>query len=34
VGIVPDIEVKPIIKGIANGKDELLERAIKLITAN
>lgn len=31
VGIVPDIEVKPTIKGIKNGKDELLEKAIELI---
>ncbi len=31
VGIVPDIEVKPTIEGIKNGKDELLERAIEFI---
>ena len=31
VGIVPDIEVKPTISGIRNGKDELLEKAIELI---
>lgn len=31
VGIVPDIEVKPTIEGIRNGKDELLERAIEFI---
>ncbi len=31
VGIVPDIEVKPTIDGIKNGKDELLEKAIELI---
>lgn len=31
VGIVPDIEVKPTIKGIKNGKDELVEKAIELI---
>ena len=31
VGIVPDIEVKPTIKGIKNGKDELIEKAIELI---
>ena len=30
-GIVPDIEVKPTIEGIKQGKDELLERAIELI---
>ena len=32
VGIVPDIEVKPTIKGIRDGKDELLDKAIELIT--
>ena len=31
VGIVPDIVVKPTINGIKNGKDEVLERAIKVI---
>ncbi|WP_205314239.1 S41 family peptidase [Pedobacter namyangjuensis] len=31
VGIVPDIVVKPTIKGIKNGKDEVLERAINVI---
>lgn len=31
VGIVPDIEVKPTIHGIKNGKDELIEKAIELI---
>lgn len=31
IGIVPDIEVKPTIKGIINGKDELMEKAIKVI---
>lgn len=31
VGIVPDIEVKPTIEGIKNGKDELLEKAIEII---
>lgn len=31
VGIIPDIEVKPTIEGIVNGKDELLEKAIELI---
>ncbi|RZK58977.1 MAG: peptidase S41 [Pedobacter sp.] len=31
VGIVPDIMVKPTINGIKNGKDEVLERAIKVI---
>ena len=32
VGIVPDIEVKPTIEGIRMGKDELLEKAIELIS--
>jgi C-terminal processing protease CtpA/Prc len=31
VGIIPDIVVKPTINGIKNGKDEVLERAIKVI---
>ncbi|UOR04598.1 S41 family peptidase [Hymenobacter aerilatus] len=31
VGIVPDIEVKPTIQGIKEGRDELLERAVQLI---
>jgi C-terminal processing protease CtpA/Prc len=31
IGIVPDIEVKPTIKGFRQGRDELLERAIKII---
>ena len=31
VGIIPDIEVKPTIKGILEGRDELLEKAIELI---
>lgn len=31
VGIVPDIEVKPTIEGIKNGKDELVEKAVELI---
>jgi len=34
VGIVPDIEVKPTIKGIREGKDEVLDRAIELINKN
>lgn len=32
VGIVPDIEVKPTIKGIQEGRDELLESAIRIIS--
>lgn len=31
IGIVPDIEIKPTVEGIRNGKDELLEKAIELI---
>jgi C-terminal processing protease CtpA/Prc len=31
VGIVPDIEIKPTIKGIQEGKDEVLERALLYI---
>jgi len=31
IGIVSDIEVKPTIKGIKQGRDELLEKAIELI---
>ena len=34
IGIVPDIEVKPTIKGIMEGRDELLEKAIGVITAD
>jgi C-terminal processing protease CtpA/Prc len=33
VGIVPDVEVKPTIKGIAEGRDEVLEKAVQLIKA-
>jgi len=31
IGIIPDIEVKPTIKGIIEGKDELLEKALEVI---
>ncbi len=31
IGIVPDIEIKPTIKGIKEGRDELLEKAIEII---
>ena len=34
VGIVPDIEVKPTIAGIREGRDEVLEKAIRLIQAD
>jgi C-terminal processing protease CtpA/Prc len=33
VGIVPDVEVKPTIKGISEGHDEVLEKAVQLIKA-
>lgn len=33
VGIIPDIEVKPTIKGIKEGRDEVLEKAIELINS-
>ena len=33
IGIVPDIELKPTIKGIKKGRDELLEKAIEIINA-
>jgi C-terminal processing protease CtpA/Prc len=31
IGIIPDIEIKPTIKGIQEGKDEVLDRAILFI---
>jgi C-terminal processing protease CtpA/Prc len=31
IGIVPDIELKPTIQGIKEGRDELLEKAIEII---
>lgn len=31
IGIIPDIEIKPTIKGIQEGKDEVLDRAIQFI---
>ena len=31
IGIIPDIEIKPTIKGIREGRDELLEKAISII---
>jgi len=34
VGIVPDVEVKPTIQGIKEGRDELLEKAVQLIEAS
>ena len=34
IGIVPDIVVKPTIKGIREGRDELLEKAIEIIESD
>ena len=34
VGIIPDIEVKPTIKGIVEGRDELVEKSIEIINNN
>lgn len=34
IGIVPDIEIKPTIKGIREGRDEVLEKAMELISNN
>jgi C-terminal processing protease CtpA/Prc len=34
IGIVPDITVKPTIKGIKEGRDELIEKALEIINAN
>jgi C-terminal processing protease CtpA/Prc len=31
IGIVPDVEVKPTSKGIAEGRDEVLEKAVQLV---
>ncbi|MNL65656.1 Peptidase family S41 [compost metagenome] len=31
IGIIPDIEIKPTIKGIQEGKDEVLERALLFV---
>jgi len=31
IGIVPDVEIKPTIKGILEGRDELMEKAIDII---
>jgi C-terminal processing protease CtpA/Prc len=34
VGIVPDLEVRPTIEGIKEGRDELMEKAIEIINQN
>lgn len=31
VGLTPDIEVKPTIKGLSNGRDELIDKAVEII---
>lgn len=31
IGIIPDIEIKPTVKGIQEGKDELLDMAIEIV---
>ena len=31
IGIIPDIEIKPTIKGLQEGKDEVLDRALLFI---
>ncbi|MDL2320590.1 peptidase S41 [Alistipes sp. OttesenSCG-928-B03] len=31
IGIIPDIEIKPSIEGVKNGRDELIEKAIQII---
>ncbi|MEO8239619.1 MAG: S41 family peptidase [Flavobacterium sp.] len=33
IGIIPDIEIRPTIKGIQQGKDEVLDRAIEFINS-
>jgi C-terminal processing protease CtpA/Prc len=33
IGIVPDIVVKPTIKGISEGRDEPLEKALEIINS-
>ena len=34
IGIVPNLEIKPTIKGIREGRDEVLEKALELISNN
>ena len=34
IGIVPDIEVKPTTRGISEGRDEVLERAIEIVASH
>ena len=34
VGIIPDLVVKPTIRGIKEGRDELLDKAIEIINGN
>jgi C-terminal processing protease CtpA/Prc len=32
VGLMPDVEVKPTLRGIQEGRDEVLERALELLS--
>jgi C-terminal processing protease CtpA/Prc len=34
IGLVPDIEIKPTLEGIQNGRDEVLEAAIQYLILN
>jgi len=34
IGIIPDIEVRPTLRGIREGRDELLERAVEVLRAS
>ena len=34
IGIIPDIVLRPTIKGIREGRDELLDKAVEVINAN
>lgn len=34
IGFLSDVEVRPTIKGIIEGRDEVLEKAIELASAN
>ncbi|WP_299272349.1 S41 family peptidase [uncultured Psychroserpens sp.] len=34
IGIVPDIEIRPTIKGIQQGRDEVLDKALEVIDSN
>jgi hypothetical protein len=32
VGILPDVWIEPTVKGLQQGRDEVLERAVELLT--